>query len=102
MSLGFVVLLIAAVSTVIVSLLSCAKRPSGKFWFLLAALVVPFIVSNCIYWLTVPNGADAFEYLSWAPLLIIPCAIAGAIPSVAAVLFIRRPPSNSGVPGSQN
>lgn len=90
MSLELAVLLIATLSTTIVSLLSCLKRPAGRFWFLLAALVIPFTITNLIYWFPVENGADESEYWQWAPLFIIPCTIAGAIPSVAAVLFIRR------------
>ena len=87
-------IVIAILSTVIVSILCCFKRPVEKLWHLLTALVVPLVLTNCLYW------HEAFEarsrdpitfgdYEMWAPVVIVFCSLAGAIPSIAAVLFIR-------------
>ncbi len=87
-------ILIAIVSTVIITLVCCIKRPKEKLWHLLTALAVPFVLTNWLYW------REAFEarardpiafgdYEMWAPMIIIFCSLAGAIPSIAAVLFIR-------------
>ncbi|MGA2988301.1 MAG: hypothetical protein ABSG32_31385 [Terriglobia bacterium] len=93
MSLGFAAFLVAAFSTTVVALLSCVKRPSGKFWFLVAALVVPFTLANGLYWSEAWRSADPYafgDYEMWAPMFLVPWFLAGAIPSVAVVLFIRR------------
>jgi hypothetical protein len=90
MSLGSAVFLTATLSTMIVSLLSCVKRPRGKFWFLVASLVVPFALANCFYWPQVEDRAALPDYWTWAPVFIIPCFLAGTVPSVAAVLLIRK------------
>jgi hypothetical protein len=87
-------ILIAIVSTVIVSLLCCFKRPTEKLWHLLTAFAVPFVLTNCIYWpqafeARARNPTAIYDYEMWAPLIIVFCSLAGAIPSIAAVLFIR-------------
>ena len=97
MSFGSAVFLTAMLSTMIVSLLSSLKRPRGKFWFLLASLVVPFALANCFYWPQVEDSAALPDYWTWAPVFIIPCFIVGAVPSVAAVLFIRRSSAKAAV-----
>ncbi|MGP8250494.1 MAG: hypothetical protein ACLQHF_00570 [Terracidiphilus sp.] len=98
MSLGSAVFLTATLSPMIVSLLCCVKRPRGKFWFLVASLVVPFTLANCFYWPQVENSAALPDYWTWAPVFIIPCFLAGAVASVAAVLFIRRSSPKAQVP----
>jgi hypothetical protein len=90
MSLGFAAFLIAIFSTTIVSLISCAKRPTSIDLFVVLALLVPFVLSNCLYWFPGWHGANADEFMAWAPLFIIPWSLAGALPSVIAVLFIRK------------
>jgi hypothetical protein len=87
-------ILIAIISTVIVSVLCFFKRPAEKLWHLITAVVVPFALTNGTYWreafeAKVRNPTVIYDYEMWAPLVIVFCTIAGAIPSLAAVLFIR-------------
>jgi hypothetical protein len=87
-------ILIAIVSTVIVSILGCFKRPVEKLWHLITAFVVPFALVNGLYWreafeAKARNPVAIGDYEMWAPLIIVFCTLAGAIPSVAAVLFSR-------------
>jgi hypothetical protein len=87
-------IVIAILSTVIVSILCCFKRPKEKLWHLLTALAVPFVLINCLYWseafeARARNPTAIYGYEMWAPLAIVFCSVAGAIPSIAAVLFIR-------------
>jgi hypothetical protein len=95
MTLGQGAYLIAVLSTGMVSLLCCIKRPAEKLWHLLTAIVVPFLLANGLYWhgawqAKEAMGSTAFgEYEMWAPLFLVPWFIAGVIPSVAAVLFLR-------------
>jgi len=91
------VLLIAVLSTAVVAFISCAKRPSGKFWYLLAALIVPMALANGLYWSAVWLTTDPSaigDYKAWEFVFLIPWFIAGAIPSFAVVLVIRRARSN--------
>ncbi len=86
--------LVAVISTAAVALISCLKRPSGKFWYLIAAFVVPFALANGLYWSAAWEATAPYafaDYKMWAPVFIIPCFLAGAIPSVAVVLIVRRP-----------
>ncbi|MGA3009207.1 MAG: hypothetical protein ABSD72_02990 [Terracidiphilus sp.] len=101
MSLGTGAFLIFCISTIAVSLISCAKRPSGRFWFLIAALSVPVLLANGLYWSVAWQHTDPIvfgEYEMWAPMFIVPWSIAGAIPSTLAVLFIRRSPPSAQLP----
>jgi hypothetical protein len=101
MSLERAAFLTAVISTIFVSLICCAKRPSGKLWFLIAALGVPFLLANGLYWPEAwqHKGTTVFyDYEMWAPMFIVPSFIAGAIPSVLAVLLIRRSPRNAQPP----
>jgi hypothetical protein len=87
-------ILIAIVSTAIVSLLCCLKRPKQKLWHLITAIVVPFLLANGLYWheafeARARNPIAIYDYEMWAPLVLVFCTLAGAIPSVAAVLFLR-------------
>ena len=101
MSLASGAFLIAVISVIVVSLFCCAKRPLGKFWFVVVALSVPLLLANGLYWseaLQHPDPIDFGEYGMWAPLFIVLWTIAGAIPSILAVFFIRRSPSNAQLP----
>ncbi len=67
------------VSTVIVSLVCCFKRPTEKLWHLLTALAVPFLLTNCLYWHEAfqarARDPIAFgDYEMWAPPIIIFCS----------------------------
>jgi hypothetical protein len=98
MSLASGAFLTAVISVIVVSLICCAKRPLGKFWFVAAALSVPFLLANGLYWSEALQHSDQVvfgEYKMWAPLFIVPWTIAGTIPSILAVLFIRRSPPNT-------
>ena len=96
-SFGSGAVLIAIVSSVIVWL-RCSVFPESlrKLW----AVIVPFALSNCLYW-----SAASFEavgsdynkalvwsdYRMWAPLFIVVWFLAGAIPSAAVVrLFFGK------------
>jgi len=98
MSMGSAAFLVALFSTIVVSLLSCLKRPRGKFWFIAAALVVPFVLANGLYWPEALQSNDPVvfaDYEMWAPVCIVPWFLAGAIPSMIVVLFIRRTAPNA-------
>jgi hypothetical protein len=103
MSWGFAAVMIAVVSVVVVLLLSLfcasdAKRFSGMFWPLIASVVVPFTIANCLYWSPVVlGGADPSGFWLWAPLFLVTWFLAGAVPSVVLVLVIWKVLSNTKV-----
>jgi hypothetical protein len=73
------------VLSVVVALL-CVRMQSrlGK-WAL--ALLTPFAIGWCLYWMPVWRGADPSEYGAWAPIFIIPLGLSGAVASALAVLI---------------
>jgi hypothetical protein len=87
-------IVIAILSTATVSILCCFKRPAEKLWHLLTAIALPFALVNGLCWreafeARARNPIALGDYEMWAPVVTVFCTIAGAIPSVAAVLFIR-------------
>jgi hypothetical protein len=83
--------LIAVLSAALVWLLCFACPPSlRKVW----VVIVPFVLTNCLYWPTAWLDANGDEYnralvmsdyRMWAPLFIVAWFLAGAIPSAAVV-----------------
>ena len=99
MSLESGAFLIAVLSTIIVSLLSCLKLRLSRFWSLMfqieVAIVVPFALANGIYWYGAweakeATGSTAFgDYEMWAPVFIALWSIAGIVPSMVAGFLTR-------------
>ena len=91
LSLSSGAVLIAILSASVVWLL-CFACPSslGK----VCVVIVPFVLTNCLYWSVAWLEADGDEYhralvmsdyRMWAPLFIVAWFLAGAIPSAAVV-----------------
>ena len=81
-------LLVAVVSVAAVWLLS-TRLPKALRW--LWAVLVPFILAYCLYWSPVWLGSDdVSQYGAWAGLVVGTWFFAGAIPSVATVLILRK------------
>ncbi len=79
--------LIAILSTGIVWLLSFVL-PAGLRW--LSVVLVPFILSYCIYWSPAWLGADPVEYHVWAGLFIFLWFLSGVFPSAVVVFLLRH------------
>jgi len=80
-------ILIALLSVAAVWLL-CRVLPAALRW--LWVVVVPLVFAYSLYWLPVWLGADASEYSAWAVLFVGAWFLAGAIPSAATVLILRK------------
>jgi hypothetical protein len=102
LSLSSGAVLIAALSTGVVWLL-CFACPSSlrKVW----VVIVPFALTNCLYWSVAWLEADGDEYHralvmsdyhKWALLFIGAWFLAGAIPSAALVRVFFAPRSGKG------
>ena len=90
-SLGGVAFLVAVCSALIAWLL-CRIQPIILRW--IGAVVAPFAVSYCIYWLPVWRGANPSQYYSWELLGIgIPFA-AGLITSLLVIIILGRRQAN--------
>ena len=72
-------LIVAGISFVIC--LVASFYPIAK-WVL--ALVVPFLISNLIYWSPVILGRPKSEYIAWAFAFILPWTVSGIIAAVTA------------------
>jgi len=87
LSLGSGALLIGLFSAGIVWLL-CTVLP--RVLHSLCVLIVPLILAYSLYWLPVWLGADPSEFSVWAVLVIGIWFLAGAIPSAAIALIVRK------------
>jgi hypothetical protein len=78
--------LVMALSAVVAGL--CLRiRLRTVRWAL--ALVTPFVIAWCIYWMPVWVGNDdPSEYGAWAPLFIVPWGVSGAVASV--LVFVAK------------
>jgi|HubBroStandDraft_6_1064221.scaffolds.fasta_scaffold1005842_1 hypothetical protein len=86
LSLGTSAILVALASVSIVWLL-CSKAPP-RFRFLWA-IAIPFALSYCLYWLPVYLGADPSEYHAWELIGVGAWFVAGFVPSIILVLYLR-------------
>ena len=87
LSLGSGAILTALLSVSIVWLL-CSVLPAALrcLW----AVIVPFGLAYCIYWLPVWLGADPLEYGAWAILGVGAWFLAGFFPSAVVVLILQK------------
>ncbi|HXE95112.1 MAG TPA: hypothetical protein VN642_01800 [Dongiaceae bacterium] len=77
--------LIISIASVTISLL--IGNNTNKTIKKITTLLIPFVLSNVLYWAPVIIGRDALEYIAWAGLFIIPWTIAGTL-SVCSVRHI--------------
>jgi len=66
----------------------CYVRPILARWA--GAVLVPLILSYCLYWSPVWLGDNPSEYSSWALLFIGPWFLAGVIPSAVIIFIVGR------------
>src|SRR6185436_13754080 len=78
---------LVAVSALLAVAISFA-RPAIIRW--LSAVVVPLVLSFCLYQMPVWLGADSSEYFSWEFLVLGTWFLAGAIPFALVILLIGR------------
>jgi hypothetical protein len=64
--------------------LACTRMRAWRVKVALA-VIAPFIVSYCVYWLPAWMGKDASEYSAWAFIIIFPWGLAGVAASLAVV-----------------
>jgi hypothetical protein len=57
-------------------------------WF--AAVLVPFVLAYCVYWMPVWLGADGSEYLAWALLGVGVPFLAGLVLSALVTIVVAR------------
>ncbi len=79
----------AIISVAVVAALS-RLIPIRAMWA--AALVVPFMVAYLLYWAPswLRHDADASEYSAWEFLFLVVWGIAGAVGSLAFVVFLAK------------
>jgi hypothetical protein len=87
LSLGSGAALIAVLSAVFAAAIS-RVRPASVRW--LSVVIVPFVISFCLYWLPVWLGADGSEYSSWQFLVVGVWFLAGVIPSAVVIFIVGR------------
>jgi hypothetical protein len=80
--------------SVVVALISVAltvalARISRVILYPVWAVVVPLVISYCLYWLPVWLGNDPSEYGAWSGLVVGVWFVAGAVPS-SVILFVLR------------
>ncbi len=80
---GLVIL--AAVSSSLLTLASCFKGPYALRW--VVSLLFPFIVAYPIYWMPVWLGSDPSEYWAWLPICVGVPYLAGLICSLLIILI---------------
>jgi len=99
-SLGGGALEIAVVSALLACLLAQARSAPVRWT---GAVLVPLLLSYCLYWAPVWMGTSSDQYSSWAFLGVGAWWIAGVIASVIVMLVVRRrhrPPASQ-PPGPQ-
>jgi hypothetical protein len=77
--------LVMALSAVVAALCLRIRLPIVR-WAL--ALVIPFVIAWCLYWMPVWVGNDPSEYAAWAPLFIVLWGLSGAVASL--LVFIAK------------
>ena len=87
LSLGSGAVLVAILSAGVVWLL-CYVFP--MFLRILWVVIVPLTFAYCLYWSPVWLGADSSEYSVWEFIFVVPWFLAGAVPSVAVALIVRK------------
>lgn len=87
LSLGSASVLVAVISAVAALLIGRITSAIAR-WF--AAVLFPFALSYCVYWMPVWLGADGSEYLAWALLGVGVPFLAGLVPSVVVTFVVRR------------
>jgi hypothetical protein len=87
LSLGSGAALIAIFSALLAWPL-CYVRPTLARW--VGAILVPFVLSYCLYWSPVWLGGNPDQASSWALLFIGSWFLAGAIPSAVVVLILGK------------
>ena len=87
MSLSFDsgVVLIAVCSALVTGLWRCVFR-NWTSW--LAALVVPFFLASCLYWIPVWHSTHSAEDSNWAGLFIGVWGLAGVAASAVVLVII--------------
>jgi hypothetical protein len=87
LSLGSGAALVAIISALLAGAISFVRPPIVRW---LSVVVVPFVISFCLYRLPVWLGADGSEYSSWQFLFIGVWFLAGMIPSALVVFILGR------------
>jgi amino acid permease len=86
LSLGSGAILIALLSVAVVWLLCSVVPALRSLW----AVIVPFILAYCLYWLPVWLGAEASGFGAWAILFVGAWFFAGFFPSAVVVLILQK------------
>jgi hypothetical protein len=87
MSMGTGAFVVAIASLLVVRVLCVAFPPRfGSLW----AVVIPLAIAFFIYWAPVEAGSDTSEYSAWQLLIVGSWFIAGLVPSIILVMFLRR------------
>ena len=87
LSLGSGAILVALLSVAVVWLL-CFVLPAALRY--VWAVIVPFSLAYCLYWLPVWLGDDPSEFGVWAFLGVGAWFFAGFFPSAVVVLILQR------------
>jgi Fe2+ transport system protein B len=87
LSLGSGAALVAIISALLAGAISFVRPPIVRW---LSVVVVPFVISFCLYRLPVWLGADGSEYSSWQFLFVGAWFLAGVIPSALVVFILGR------------
>jgi hypothetical protein len=94
LSLSRGAIVIAILSTGVVGLLCSVYRVTLRKLRLvivpLTVVIVPLTFACCLYWSPVWLGADSSEYRAWEFVVVPPWFLAGAIPSAAIALILRK------------
>jgi hypothetical protein len=87
LSLASGAILVALLSVAVVWLL-CSFLPTAlrSLW----AVIVPFSLAYCLYWLPVWLGAEPSEFSAWAILFVGAWFLAGFFPSAVVVLILQK------------
>jgi len=87
LSIGSGAALIAILSALIAWLLSSVRFALLR-WS--AVVLLPLLLSYCLYWLPVWLGGSSDQYDSWEPLVLGAWFPAGVVPSVFVILVVGR------------
>src|ERR1035441_9253329 len=87
LSLSRGAIVVAILSTGVVGLLCSVYRVTLNK---LRVVIVPLTFACCLYWSPVWLGADSSEYRAWEFVVVPPWFLAGAIPSAAIALILRK------------
>jgi hypothetical protein len=87
LSLGSGAALVAVFSSLLAGPISFVRPPIVRW---LSIVVVPFVISFCLYRLPVWLGADGSEYSSWQFLVVGVWFLAGMIPFALVIFIVGR------------